>query len=85
MDRKGNVQSPKVFCLKSVTDGYQAEFSLFKNQRQSCDEAKTIQVGQFNAPERWPIEVSHVITKSKFSIIAAVSKNAWLPLSISLL
>ena len=55
--------------------GYQGVFFLFNSQVQwgLFDNIKNVL--QPKAPDKWAIEVSIEITRSKFLIIAAVSKN----------
>src|SRR6185437_290508 len=71
--RKTSLQSP-MNCLRNRrTVGYQGLSSRSSSQRQSGDRARAIQVGAPSAPARWPSDESHVTTRSRCSITAAVS------------
>ena len=51
------------------------ESSRSRNHRQSALLPKATHTGFPNAPARWAMEVSLVMTKSRFMITAAVSMN----------
>src|SRR5260221_12676605 len=68
-------QSPGVGCLNKRTLGYQGVSVLSCIQRQSAGLGSIIHVGIPSAAAAWPIEVSTVITRSRFLITAIVSIN----------
>src|SRR5262245_47756445 len=69
-------QSPAAVWRNNRIVGYHGLSSQFKNQRHSGADASASQTGTANAPARWAIAVSELITRSRFFITAAVSMNA---------
>ena len=65
--------------------GYQGESSRSVIHRQSQTDGRTIQTGTPRAPARWAGELSAEITRSRFSITAAVSarSSTWRPRSVT--
>jgi YD repeat-containing protein len=69
-------QSPSLICRNKRIVGYQGVSARSRSQRQSAIWASATQTGTLNAPARWAVAVSAVITRSKPCITAAVSRNA---------
>ena len=69
-------QSPGVSWMKRRADGYHGESVRPRSHRQQVSKRDKIQTGLFSAPARWAVEVSTAITRSRHSIMAAVSPKS---------
>ena len=74
--RKRSCQSPRRDWRNSRIVGYQGLSSRSSSQRQSGEKGNATHTGAASAPARCATAVSDVITRSRFSITAAVSQNA---------
>ena len=77
MRPKTSSQSPQCFCRNRRMLGYQGLSSRFSIQRHSDGVNRTTQTGMPKAPAQWAAAVSTVITRSRFFMTAAVSKNVF--------
>ena len=77
MRPKTSSQSPQCFCRNRRMLGYQGLSSRFSIQRHSDGVNRTTQTGMPKAPAQWAAAVSTVITRSRFFMTAAVSRNVF--------